>query len=66
MDINLIPCIEEILKDKEFLSGGIFSNEKECMKKYNLTEEQSGNLQTLLYLALNVRDDDFIKEKLYK
>ena len=66
IDKSLIPCIHTIMEDEEFLRGGIFQKEEEIMEKYNLTKKQISNLQTLIYFALSVRDDEFIEEKLYK
>ena len=53
---ELIPVINAMLKDDEFLAGGIFSKEKYYMEKYNLTEEQMSNIQVCVYYALNIRD----------
>lgn len=66
IDKSLIPCINAIMEDEEFLYGGIFQKEEEIMEKYNLTKKQISNLQTLIYFALSVRDDELIEEKLYK
>ena len=59
MNKELIPVIEAMLKDEEFLAGGIFTKEKYYMKKYNLTIEQISNIQVCLHYALNIRDKDY-------
>ena len=41
---ELVPVLQAILKDKEFLAGGIFTKEKYYMEKYNLTQEQLSEL----------------------
>ena len=56
---ELVPVIQAMLKDDEFLAGGIFTKEKYYMEKYNLTYEQMYNIQTYLYYALHVRDEYF-------
>lgn len=57
MTENLMPVIKSILKDDEFLCGGIFSKEDYYMEKYNLTREEIGNIQICLYYALNIKDE---------
>lgn len=64
MDKKLMPLINAILKDTEFLAGGIFQQEEQAMKKYNLTQEEIGNVQTCLYYALNIKDFNDIVNKL--
>ena len=59
MNKELIPVIQAMLKDEEFLRGGIFQKEKYYMEKYNLTIEQMSNIQVALYYALNIRNDYF-------
>ena len=54
---TLMPVIKAILKDDEFLCGGIFTKEKQYAKKYNLTMEEIGNIQTCLYYALHIKDE---------
>ena len=61
MKKNLIPVINAILKDEEFLHGGIFTKEKQYAKKYDLTMEEISNMQTCLYYALNIKEKDFNK-----
>lgn len=56
---ELVPVLQAILKDSEFLAGGIFQKEAYYMEKYNLTEEQMVNIQICLHHALNVKDDYF-------
>lgn len=56
---NLMPVINAILKDDEFLCGGIFTKEEQYAKKYNLTLEEIANMQTCLYYALNIKEKDF-------
>lgn len=46
---TLMPVIKAILNDEEFLCGGIFTKEKQYAKKYDLTMEEIGNIQTCLY-----------------
>ena len=55
---ELIPVIHAILKDKDFLCGGIFSKEKYYMKKYNLSLEQMGKIQSHLYWALRIKMEE--------
>ena len=55
---ELVPVIQAILKDDEIIAGGIFQKEEYYMKKYNLTLEQIGNIQALIYLALNIKDEE--------
>ena len=43
---TLMPVIKAILNDEEFLCGGIFTKEKQYAKKYDLTMEEIGNIQT--------------------
>lgn len=59
MNRNLIPVINAMLKDEEFLRGGIFTKEKSYAKKYALTQEEIGNVQTCLYYALNIKTKDY-------
>ena len=54
---TLIPVIKAMLKDEEFLWGGIFTKEKQYAKKYDLTMEEIGNIQTCLYYALHIKDE---------
>lgn len=54
---TLIPVIKAILNDEEFLCGGIFTKEKQYAKKYDLTMEEIGNIQTCLYYALHIKDE---------
>lgn len=61
MKKNLTPVINAMLKDEEFLHGGIFSKEKQYAKKYDLTLEEIANMQTCLYYALNIKEKDFNK-----
>lgn len=56
---TLMPVIKAILKDDEFLCGGIFTKEKKYAKKYDLTIEEIVNIQTCLYYALHIKDKDF-------
>lgn len=56
---ELIPIIKSMLEDNEFLAGGVFTKEDYYKKKYNLTDEQIVNMQTCLYYALNIKDDEF-------
>lgn len=56
---ELIPVISSMLKDNEFLAGGIFTKEEYYKEKYSLTHEQIVNMQTCLYYALNIKDDDY-------
>ena len=42
---------------KKFLCGGIFTKEKQYAKKYDLTMEEIGNIQTCLYYALHIKDE---------
>lgn len=58
---ELIPVISSMLKDDEFLAGGIFTKEDYYKKKYNLTDEQMVNMETCLYYALHIKNDDFNK-----
>lgn len=51
---TLMPVIKAILNDEEFLCGGIFTKEKQYAKKYDLTMEEIGNIQTCLYYALHI------------
>ena len=37
--------------------GGIFTKEKQYAKKYDLTMEEIGNIQTCLYYALHIKDE---------
>lgn len=53
---DLMPVINAILKDEEFLRGGIFTKEEWYMKKYDLTLKEIANIQTCLYYALNIKD----------
>lgn len=59
MEKDLMPVINAILKDEEFLCGGIFTKEKYYAEKYDLTSEEIGNMQVCLYYALHIRDKDF-------
>lgn len=59
---ELIPVVTEMLKDDEFLAGGIFTKEEYYKEKFNLTHEQMVNIETCLYYALNIKDDDFNKK----
>lgn len=43
--------------NEEFLCGGIFTKEKQYAKKYDLTMEEIGNIQTCLYYALHIKDE---------
>ena len=61
MKQNLMPVVQAILKDEEFLNGGIFQKEKYYMEKYNLSFEQIYNIQTCLYYALNIKNECFNK-----
>lgn len=61
MSKNLIPVINAMLKDEEFLHGGIFTKEKQYAKKYNLTLEEIANMQVCLYYALNIKDKEYNK-----
>ena len=54
---TLIPVIKAMLKDEEFLWGGIFTKEKQYAKKYDLTMEEIGNIQICLYYALHIKDE---------
>ena len=54
---TLMPVIKAILNDEEFLCGGIFTKEKQYAKKYDLTMEEIGNIQTCLYYALHIKDE---------
>lgn len=54
---ELSPVIKAMLKDEEFMIGGIFSKEKYYAEKYDLTEKQIANIQTCLYFALHIRDE---------
>ena len=56
MKKNLIPVINAILKDEEFLRGGIFQKEEQYAKKYDLTIEEIANIQTCLYYALHIKE----------
>ena len=56
---ELIPLIKAMLEDNEFLAGGVFTKEDYYKEKYNLTDEQIVNVQTCLYYALNIKDDEF-------
>ena len=58
---ELIPVVSAMLKDDEFLAGGIFSKEEYYKEKYNLTDEQIVNMQTCLFYALHIKDDDYNK-----
>lgn len=58
---ELIPVVSAMLKDSEFLAGGIFSKEEYYKEKYNLTDEQIANMETCLYFALNIKEDDYNK-----
>ena len=49
--------IKAMLKDEEFLWGGIFTKEKQYAKKYDLTMEEIGNIQICLYYALHIKDE---------
>lgn len=62
MNKDLLPVINAILKDEEFLCGGIFQKEEYYAKKYNLTLEQISNVQACLYFALHIRDDYYNKK----
>jgi len=57
MNKELIPVVQAMLKDDEFLAGGIFTKEKYYMEKYNLSYEQMTNIEVCLYYALNIRDE---------
>lgn len=59
MKKNLAPVIYAMLKDEEFLHGGIFTKEKQYAKKYDLTLEEIANMQTCLYYALNIKVKDY-------
>ena len=48
-----------MLKDEEFLIGGIFTKEEYYMQKYKLTEEEMVNIETCLYYALHINDSEF-------
>ena len=61
MKKNLAPVICAMLKDGEFLHGGIFTKEKQYAKKYDLTLEEIANMQTCLYYALNIKEKDYNK-----
>ena len=50
-----MPVIKAILNDEEFLCVGIFTKEKQYAKKYDLTMEEIGNIQTCLYYALHIK-----------
>lgn len=56
---SLIPVIQAILQDNEFLAGGIFTKEKYYADKYNLNMEQIRNIEVCLYYALNINIEDY-------
>lgn len=56
MSKEIIPVLTAILKDDEFLAGGVFTKEDYYIDKYNLTHEQMGNIQVCLYYALNIKN----------
>ena len=47
-----IKLIKEMLKDDEFLCGGIYSKEKQAMKKYNISQKEMDDIMTNLYFAV--------------
>ena len=61
---TLMPVIKAILNDEEFLCGGIFTKEKQYAKKYDLTMEEIGNIQTCLYYALHIKKMNVITSEL--
>lgn len=61
MKDSLIPVVKAMLKDDEFMCGGVFSKEKYYSEKYNLTMNQIVNMQTCIYYALHIRDEDFCR-----
>ena len=52
-----VPFEQNLQNDEEFLCGGIFTKEKQYAKKYDLTMEEIGNIQTCLYYALHIKDE---------
>ena len=44
--------IRAMLKDDEFMAGGIFSKEKDYMRRYGMSYEEIYDMQTLLYKAV--------------
>ena len=58
---NLVPIINAMLKDEEFLCGGIFTKEEYYAKKYDLTLEEISNMQVCLYYALNIKNEGYNK-----
>lgn len=59
MEKNLAPVINAMMKDENFLHGGIFSKEEQYAEKYDLTLEEIANIQTCLYYALNIKVKDY-------
>ena len=53
MKKDLAPVIKAMLKDSEFLFGGIFSKEDYYMKRYGLTFEEMSKVETYVYWALH-------------
>lgn len=49
---ELKAVIKAMLEDKELYCGGCFQKEEYYMKKYNLTQEEIGNMWCNLYFAL--------------
>lgn len=50
---NLAVVIKAMLEDEELYCGGCFKKEEYYMEKYNLTQEEIGNMWCNLYFALN-------------
>lgn len=49
---NKIRIIKAMLNDNEFLRGGIFHDEDEYCKKYNLTLDEMVDIEVALHYAL--------------
>lgn len=49
---ELKVVIKAMLEDDELYRGGCFQKEEYYMKKYNLTQEEIGNMWCNLYFAL--------------
>lgn len=46
--------IRAMLKDDEFMCGGVFSKEEYYMRKYGLTFEQMSEMQTHVWRAVTM------------
>lgn len=53
---KLARVIIAMLEDDELYCGGCFQKEKYYMEKYNLTQEEIGNMWCNLYFALNCEE----------